>query len=114
MRLESRRENSDPGESQEIASRFRALASNGCVPRLSAQPQTNATLRAFSGPIGRTQIFGFTVEQTAAGQTDGIEKLVLGTEVFDRPPDFKPQVDTIVRVAVGAWGVWRLRTPVAP
>ena len=43
----------------------------------------------------------YIVEQTLAGQTDGIKELVLGTEVFDRPADFDPKVDTIVRVEAG-------------
>ena len=41
------------------------------------------------------------VEQTLAGSTDGIKELVLGTEVFDRPSDFDPKVDTVVRVEAG-------------
>jgi TolB-like protein/tetratricopeptide (TPR) repeat protein len=43
----------------------------------------------------------YIVEQTLAGETDGIKELVLGTEVFDRPADFDPKVDTIVRVEAG-------------
>ena len=41
------------------------------------------------------------VEQTLAGQTDGIKELVLASEVFDRDGDFDPKVDTIVRVEAG-------------
>ena len=41
------------------------------------------------------------VEQTLAGETDGIKELVLASEVFDRPGDFDPRVDTIVRVEAG-------------
>src|SRR5450631_3328235 len=43
----------------------------------------------------------YIVEQTLAGETGGIKELVLGTEVFDRPADFDPKVDTIVRVEAG-------------
>ena len=43
----------------------------------------------------------YIVEQTLAGQTDAIKELVLGIEVFDRPVDFDPKVDTIVRVEAG-------------
>ena len=43
----------------------------------------------------------YIVEQTLAGQTDGIKELVLGIEVFDRPYDFDPKVDTIVRGEAG-------------
>ncbi len=41
------------------------------------------------------------VEQTLAGKTDGIKELVLGIEVFDRPADFDPKTDPIVRVEAG-------------
>ena len=41
------------------------------------------------------------VEQTLAGRTDGIKELVLGIEVFDRPRDFDPKLDTVVRVEAG-------------
>ena len=43
----------------------------------------------------------YIVEQTLAGQTDGIKELVLASEVFDRAADFDPKVDTIVRVEAG-------------
>ncbi len=43
----------------------------------------------------------YIVEQTLAGRTDAIKELVLGIEVFDRPADFDPKVDTIVRVEAG-------------
>ena len=43
----------------------------------------------------------YIVEQTLAGQTDSIKELVLGIEVCDRPSDFDPKIDTIVRVEAG-------------
>src|SRR5262245_1725793 len=43
----------------------------------------------------------YVVEQTLAGQSDGIKELVLATEVFDRPASFDPRIDTIVRVEAG-------------
>jgi TolB-like protein len=41
------------------------------------------------------------VEQTLAGQTDRLKGYTLGLAVFDRPSDFDPQTDTIVRVQAG-------------
>jgi TolB-like protein/Flp pilus assembly protein TadD len=43
----------------------------------------------------------YVVEQTLAGQSDAIKEIVLASEVFDRPTDFDPRVDTIVRVEAG-------------
>jgi TolB-like protein len=43
----------------------------------------------------------YIVEQTLAGQTDGIKELVVGSEVFDRSNDFDPKTDPIVRVEAG-------------
>src|SRR6266567_2267178 len=43
----------------------------------------------------------YVVEQRLAGRIDGIKELVLGIEVFDRPSDFDPRTDTIVRVEAG-------------
>lgn len=41
------------------------------------------------------------VEQTLAGHTDRLKGYTLGLAVFDRPDDFDPQADTIVRVQAG-------------
>ena len=43
----------------------------------------------------------YIVEETLTGRTDAIKELVLGIEVCDRPGDFDPKVDTIVRVEAG-------------
>ncbi|MEP6715710.1 MAG: hypothetical protein ABJC09_09045, partial [Terriglobia bacterium] len=43
----------------------------------------------------------YIVEETLAGRTEGIKELVLGPEVFDRPADFDPKVDPVVRVEAG-------------
>ncbi len=43
----------------------------------------------------------YIVEQTLAGEGDKIKEAVLGVEVFDRPADFDPRVDAIVRVEAG-------------
>ena len=57
--------------------------------------------RAFVTAVRARRFLTHIVEQTLAGRTDGIKELVLGIEVFDRPSDFDPKVDTIVRVEAG-------------
>ena len=57
--------------------------------------------RSFVTATRARRFLTYIVEQTLAGQTAGIKELVLGTEVFDRPSDFDPKVDTIVRVEAG-------------
>ena len=43
----------------------------------------------------------FVVEQTLAGHSDRLKGYTIGLEVFDRPDDFDPQIDSIVRVEAG-------------
>src|SRR6266536_3550855 len=57
--------------------------------------------RPFATAVRARRFLTYIVEQTLAGQTGAIKELVLGTEVFDRPADFDPKVDTIVRVEAG-------------
>jgi TolB-like protein len=40
----------------------------------------------------------FVVERTLAGDGDRLKEYLLGTEVFDRPADYDPRLDSIVRV----------------
>ena len=57
--------------------------------------------RSFVTATRARRFLTYIVEETLAGRTDAIKELVLGTEVFDRPTDFDPKVDTIVRVEAG-------------
>ena len=65
------------------------------------QLQAILASRSFVTATRARRFLTYIVEQTLAGQTDAIKELVLGTEVFDRPADFDPKVDTIVRVEAG-------------
>src|SRR5262245_39294157 len=47
------------------------------------------------------RFLSYVVEKTLSGREDEIKELILGIEVFDRPSDFDPRVDTIVRVEAG-------------
>lgn len=40
----------------------------------------------------------FSVERALAGDRDSLKEYTIGVEVFDRPPDYDPRVDSIVRV----------------
>ncbi len=40
----------------------------------------------------------FVVERTLDGQGDQLKEYLLGVEVFDRPPEYDPRLDSIVRV----------------
>lgn len=40
----------------------------------------------------------FSIERTLAGDRDALKEYTIGIEVFDRPPDYDPRVDSIVRV----------------
>ena len=65
------------------------------------QLQAVLASRSFVTATRARRFLTYIVEQTLAGQTDGIKELVLGIEVFDRPADFDPKVDTVVRVEAG-------------
>ena len=48
---------------------------------------------------GRMQRFlRFTVDQALQGEADRIKECVVGMQVFDRPADYNPRLDPIVRV----------------
>jgi hypothetical protein len=44
------------------------------------------------------QFLRLVVERTLAGGRDGVKESVIGTEVFDRSPDYDPSVEPVVRV----------------
>ena len=43
------------------------------------------------------RFLSFTVERSLAGDGEGLKEYVVGVEVYDRPPDFQPSQDSIVR-----------------
>jgi TolB-like protein len=55
---------------------------------------------AFAGAGRHTRVLRYLVERTLAGEGDQLKEYVLGTEVFDRPDDYDPRIDSIVRVEV--------------
>jgi hypothetical protein len=59
-----------------------------------------------SGVLGRTnnlvRLLSFVCDKYFAGQLDEIKEYNIAVEALGRPPDFDPQVDTIVRVTAHA------------
>ena len=45
-----------------------------------------------------SRMLRFVVERTLDGQGDQLKEYLLGVEVFDRPPEYDPRLDSIVRV----------------
>src|SRR5690242_15378777 len=56
---------------------------------------------AFATAARSRRFLTYVVEQTLAGHPESVKELILGIEVFDRPTDFDPRTDTIVRVEAG-------------
>lgn len=47
------------------------------------------------------RFLSYVVDEALAGRADRLKGYTIGVEVFDRPDDFDPQADTIVRVQAG-------------
>src|SRR5271170_6657557 len=56
---------------------------------------------AFSGATRRSRLLRYLVEQALEDCSEGLKESVIATEVFERAPDYDPQVDSVVRVEVG-------------
>src|SRR5215471_295073 len=54
--------------------------------------------RAFAGSDQLKRLLRTTVERTISNQSDLLKEYNLGLEVFQRPPDYDPKVDPIVRL----------------
>jgi len=63
---------------------------------------------AFSGANRRSRLLRYLVEKTLEDHSDALKESVIAIEVFERAPDYDPQIDSVVRVEVG-----RLRTRLA-
>ncbi|HUB79054.1 MAG TPA: hypothetical protein VMB03_09675 [Bryobacteraceae bacterium] len=55
----------------------------------------------FQGASRRARLLRFLVEEVLAGRGDCLKELVIATQVFERTPDYNPQVDSLVRVEMG-------------
>ena len=52
----------------------------------------------FANSARLSRFLTFVVERTLAGEAPHVKEYLLGTEVFDRPGDYDPRLDSIVRV----------------
>jgi adenylate cyclase len=62
----------------------------------------------FQGASRRTRLLRYLVEEVLEGRGDSLKELVIATAVFERSPNYDPQVDSLVRVEMG-----RLRSRLA-
>jgi adenylate cyclase len=73
-------------------------------PAIPAPDEVRAQLQRVlaAGPLasaGRlSRLLTYVVERTLAGEGNQLKEYVLGTEVFDRPAQYDPRLDSIVRV----------------
>jgi len=59
------------------------------------------TCRCFAQAERQQRFLKYVVNETLAGHDDRLKGYSIGVEVFDRPPDFDPAIDAIVRVEAG-------------
>ncbi len=76
--------------------------------RVRAQLERILASPTFQGAERRSKLLRYLVEQTLADPAGPLKESVIATEVFQRPADYDPQVDSIVRVEIG-----RLRSRLA-
>jgi hypothetical protein len=55
----------------------------------------------FSGKEKNCLLLKFLVEETLAGRADQLKQYTIGTSILNRPPDFNPDLDPIVRILAG-------------
>src|SRR5690349_18182613 len=76
------------------------------IPPVAAEAvraQLEAVLRtpAFVRSMRLTRLLSFLVEETLEGRYAQLKEYSIGVAVFDRPPDYDPQIDPTVRVHAG-------------
>jgi TolB-like protein len=73
--------------------------SNDAIPEEEIRDQLSRILESSmfiqSERLGR--FLRFTVETTLAGEAGSVKEYLIGTEVYDRPPSYSPNEDSIVR-----------------
>lgn len=68
------------------------------APAVRAQLERILASPGFANAGRLSRFLRFVVERTLDGEGDQLKEYRLGTEVFDRPPDYDPRLDSIVRV----------------
>lgn len=74
------------------------------LPREVVQPQLDRIIasRQFCNAPRLSRFLSYVVEESLAERLDRLKGYTIGLEVFDKPEDFDPQTDTIVRVQARA------------
>jgi TolB-like protein/Flp pilus assembly protein TadD len=67
-------------------------------PEMRAALETVTASDAFQRSPQLQRFLRFVVEETCAGRSDRLKEYVIGTEVFGRPADYDPRLDSLVRV----------------
>ena len=57
--------------------------------------------KTFSGASRLRNVLQYVVQQTLAGHANELKEYTIATSVLDKPDDFDPQTDSIVRVMFG-------------
>ena len=57
--------------------------------------------KEFSNKEKNCTLLKFLVEETLAGRADQLKQYTIGTGILNRPPDFNPDLDPIVRILAG-------------
>lgn len=75
-----------------------ALATSMDRRVIEAQLERVLGSRHFAGTTRMKRFLGHVVNEALEGRSDALKGYALGIDVFDRPDDFDPTIDTIVRV----------------
>src|SRR4030095_12568052 len=73
---------------------FSEVFINQQVDRIFTDPQ-------FAGSDILRRFLSFVVSETLSGRAHTIKEYTIGVKVLDKPADFKPQQDAIVRIHAG-------------
>ena len=75
------------------------LCSRGTVPPAEVRVQLDRILASpiFCKALRHSRFLSFVVNKTLAGEADAIKEYSIGLEAFDRPQDFDPVGDPVVR-----------------
>jgi adenylate cyclase len=79
----------------------RAALENQRAPEVRHQLERILADPSFSGASRRSRLLRYLIEQVLEERFDALKECVIAAEVFERPADYDPQVDSVVRVEVG-------------
>jgi TolB-like protein/tetratricopeptide (TPR) repeat protein len=74
------------------------LATNDNVQGINEELDRIARSRLFSNSARLVRFLRFTVDEVLNGRGDLLKEYLIGTRVYDRPDDYDPRVDSVVRV----------------